>query len=98
MARELGGTPEIALGDAVAIIGDGSMSAGMAFEAMNNAGHLKKRMFVILNDNDMSIAPPVGALSSYLARLYEAEPFAPSACCPRRCKRARAGPRRCSRA
>ncbi|RME18746.1 MAG: 1-deoxy-D-xylulose-5-phosphate synthase [Alphaproteobacteria bacterium] len=75
MARELGGAPEIALGDAVAVIGDGSMSAGMAFEAMNNAGHLKKRMFVILNDNEMSIAPPVGALSSYLTRLYEAEPF-----------------------
>ncbi len=75
MARELGGTPEVALGDAIAVIGDGSMSAGMAFEAMNNAGHLKKRMFVILNDNEMSIAPPVGALSNYLSRLYEAEPF-----------------------
>jgi 1-deoxy-D-xylulose-5-phosphate synthase len=75
MARELGGTPDPALGDAVAVIGDGAMSAGMAFEAMNNAGHLKKRMFVILNDNDMSIAPPVGALSTYLSRLYEAEPF-----------------------
>jgi len=75
MARELGGTPDPALGDAVAVIGDGSMSAGMAFEAMNNAGHLDKRMFVILNDNDMSIAPPVGALSTYLSRLYEAEPF-----------------------
>ncbi|GKY86610.1 1-deoxy-D-xylulose-5-phosphate synthase [Sinisalibacter aestuarii] len=75
MARELGGTPDPALGDAVAVIGDGSMTAGMAFEALNNAGHLKKRMFVILNDNDMSIAPPVGALSTYLSRLYEAEPF-----------------------
>jgi len=75
MARELGGTPDPALGDSVAVIGDGAMSAGMAFEAMNNAGHLKKRMFVILNDNDMSIAPPVGALSTYLSRLYEAEPF-----------------------
>ena len=70
MARELGGTTPEGLGDAVAVIGDGSMSAGMAFEAMNNAGHLGKRMFVILNDNDMSIAPPVGALSSYLSRLY----------------------------
>jgi 1-deoxy-D-xylulose-5-phosphate synthase len=71
MAADLGGDP----GDAVAVIGDGSMSAGMAFEAMNNAGHLKKRMFVILNDNEMSIAPPVGALSSYLSRLYAGEPF-----------------------
>ncbi len=71
MAADLGGDP----GDAVAVIGDGSMSAGMAFEAMNNAGHLKKRMFVILNDNEMSIAPPVGALSSYLSRLYAQQPF-----------------------
>jgi 1-deoxy-D-xylulose-5-phosphate synthase len=51
------------------------MSAGMAFEAMNNAGHLKKRLIVILNDNEMSIAPPVGALSTYLSRLYAGEPF-----------------------
>lgn len=71
MAAHLGGDP----GDAVAVIGDGSMSAGMAFEAMNNAGHLKKRMFVILNDNEMSIAPPVGALSAYLSRIYAGEPF-----------------------
>ena len=71
MAADLGGDP----GDAVAVIGDGSMSAGMAFEAMNNAGHLKKRLFVILNDNEMSIAPPVGALSSYLSRLYSQAPF-----------------------
>jgi 1-deoxy-D-xylulose-5-phosphate synthase len=71
MAADLGGDP----GDAIAVIGDGSMSAGMAFEAMNNAGHLKKRMFVILNDNEMSIAPPVGALSSYLSRLYAQAPF-----------------------
>lgn len=71
MAAELGGDP----GDAVAVIGDGSMSAGMAFEAMNNAGHLKKRMFVILNDNEMSIAPPVGALSAYLSRMYAGQPF-----------------------
>jgi len=69
MAADLGGEP----GDAIAVIGDGSMSAGMAFEALNNAGHLKRRMFVILNDNEMSISPPVGALSSYLSRLY-AEP------------------------
>lgn len=71
MAAELGGDQ----GDAVAVIGDGSMSAGMAFEAMNNAGHLKQRMFVILNDNEMSIAPPVGALSAYLSRLYAEAPM-----------------------
>ena len=70
-AADLGGDP----GDAIAVIGDGSMSAGMAFEAMNNAGHLKKRLFVILNDNEMSIAPPVGALSSYLTKLYADGPF-----------------------
>lgn len=75
VARDLGGAPEAGLGDAIAVIGDGSMSAGMAFEAMNNAGHLKKRLFVVLNDNEMSIAPPVGALSSYLNRLYTQEPF-----------------------
>ena len=69
-ARDLGGAPENGLGDAIAVIGDGSMSAGMAYEAMNNAGHLKKRMFVILNDNEMSIAPPVGAMSAYLSKLY----------------------------
>jgi 1-deoxy-D-xylulose-5-phosphate synthase len=56
-------------GDAIAVIGDGSISAGMAYEAMNNAGHEKRRMFVILNDNDMSIAPPVGAMSTYLNQL-----------------------------
>ena len=71
MARELGGDP----GDAIAVIGDGAMSAGMAFEALNNAGHLGKRLFVILNDNEMSIAPPTGALSSYLTRLYTEGPF-----------------------
>jgi 1-deoxy-D-xylulose-5-phosphate synthase len=71
VAADLGGDP----GDAVAVIGDGSMSAGMAFEAMNNAGHLKKRLFVVLNDNEMSIAPPVGAMSSYLSRLYAGAPF-----------------------
>ena len=75
VARDLGGSIESGLGDAIAVIGDGSMSAGMAFEAMNNAGHLKKRLIVILNDNEMSIAPPVGALSSYLSRLYAGEPF-----------------------
>ena len=53
----------------IAVIGDGAMSAGMAYEAMNNAGALEARLIVILNDNDMSIAPPVGAMSAYLARL-----------------------------
>jgi 1-deoxy-D-xylulose-5-phosphate synthase len=75
VARDLGGSCDGGLGDAIAVIGDGAMSAGMAFEAMNNAGHLKKRLFVILNDNEMSIAAPVGALSSYLSRLYAGEPF-----------------------
>ena len=62
-------------GDGIAVIGDGSISAGMAYEAMNNAGHEKRRMFVILNDNEMSIAPPVGAMSSYLSGLYANTPF-----------------------
>lgn len=75
VARDLGGACPEGLGDAIAVIGDGAMSAGMAFEAMNNAGHLNKRLIVILNDNDMSIAPPVGAFSSYLSRLYAGEPF-----------------------
>ncbi|MEZ5750611.1 MAG: 1-deoxy-D-xylulose-5-phosphate synthase [Paracoccaceae bacterium] len=75
VARDLGGAPDPALGDAIAVIGDGSMSAGMAFEAMNNAGHLGKRLFVVLNDNEMSIAPPTGALSSYLSRLYAEKPL-----------------------
>ncbi len=61
-------------GDAIAVIGDGSISAGMAYEAMNNAGAEGRRMFVILNDNEMSIAPPVGAMSKYLSGLY-ASPF-----------------------
>ncbi len=75
VARDLGGTPEHGLGDCIAVIGDGSISAGMAYEAMNNAGHLDKRLIVILNDNEMSIAPPVGAMSSYLSRLYAGAPF-----------------------
>ena len=75
VAGDLGGAPEHGIGDTIAVIGDGAMSAGMAFEALNNAGHLKKRMFVILNDNKMSIAPPVGALSSYLSQLYAGAPF-----------------------
>ncbi len=75
VARDLGGAPAEGAGDAIAVIGDGAMSAGMAFEALNNAGHLKKRLIVILNDNEMSIAPPTGALSSYLSRLYAGAPF-----------------------
>ncbi len=75
VARDLGGAPDHGIGDCVAVIGDGAMSAGMAFEAMNNAGHLGKRLIVILNDNEMSIAPPVGAMSAYLSRLYAGAPF-----------------------
>ncbi len=75
VARDLGGAPDTGLGDAIAVIGDGAISAGMAYEAMNNAGHLKKRLIVILNDNEMSIAPPVGAMSSYLSQLYAGAPF-----------------------
>jgi len=59
----------------VAVIGDGAMSAGMAYEAMNNAGALRSRLVVILNDNDMSIAPPVGAMSAYLSRLLSSHSF-----------------------
>jgi 1-deoxy-D-xylulose-5-phosphate synthase len=59
----------------ICIIGDGAMSAGMAYEAMNNAGDLGKRIIVILNDNDMSIAPPVGAMSAYLSRLMSSRSF-----------------------
>ncbi len=59
----------------VCVIGDGAMSAGMAYEAMNNAGHLKNRFVVILNDNDMSIAPPVGAMSAYLSRMVSGKTY-----------------------
>jgi 1-deoxy-D-xylulose-5-phosphate synthase len=59
----------------IAVIGDGSMSAGMAYEAMNNAGAMRSRLIVVLNDNDMSIAPPVGAMSAYLSRLISSRPF-----------------------
>ncbi len=62
-------------GDAIAVIGDGSISAGMAYEALNNAGSEGRRLFVILNDNEMSIAPPVGAMSNYLSNLSNAGPF-----------------------
>ncbi len=70
-ARELGADT----GDAIAVIGDGAMTAGLAYEAMNNAGWLNNRLIVILNDNDMSIAPPVGAMSRYLSRLYAQGPL-----------------------
>ena len=59
----------------IAVIGDGAMSAGMAYEAMNNAGTMNNRLIVILNDNDMSISQPVGAMSSYLSRLITSQPY-----------------------
>lgn len=59
----------------VCVIGDGAMSAGMAYEAMNNAGAMKNKLIVILNDNDMSIAPPVGAMSAYLSRMISSKPY-----------------------
>jgi 1-deoxy-D-xylulose-5-phosphate synthase len=59
----------------IAVIGDGAMSAGMAYEAMNNAGAMDAKLIVILNDNDMSIAPPVGAMSAYLSRLVSSRPY-----------------------
>ncbi len=65
VARDLKGEKN----NVIAVIGDGAMSAGMAYEAMNNAGSMDSRLIIILNDNDMSIAPPVGAMSAYLARL-----------------------------
>jgi 1-deoxy-D-xylulose-5-phosphate synthase len=71
VARDLsGGTNNV-----IAVIGDGAMSAGMAYEAMNNAGAMNSRLIVILNDNDMSIAPPVGAMSAYLSRLYSGKTY-----------------------
>jgi 1-deoxy-D-xylulose-5-phosphate synthase len=71
VARDLSGGDN----NVIAVIGDGSMTAGMAYEAMNNAGAMDSRLIVILNDNDMSIAPPVGALSSYLARLISGRTY-----------------------
>jgi len=71
VANKLADTP----GRGIAVIGDGAMSAGMAYEAMNNAKQAGNRLVVILNDNDMSIAPPVGGLSAYLARLVSSEQF-----------------------
>ena len=61
--------------DVICVIGDGAMSAGMAYEAMNNAGSIASRLIVILNDNDMSIAPPVGAMSAYLSRLLSSRSY-----------------------
>ena len=72
VARDLGSET---VGDAIAVIGDGALSGGMAYEALNHAGHEGTRLIVILNDNEMSIAPPVGAMSSYLSRLYAGQPF-----------------------
>jgi 1-deoxy-D-xylulose-5-phosphate synthase len=71
VARDLEGKPH----NVVAVIGDGAMSAGMAYEAMNNAGAMNSRLIVVLNDNDMSIAPPVGAMSAYLARLISGKAY-----------------------
>ena len=71
VASELQGTPR----NVVAVIGDGAMSAGMAYEAMNNAGAMHARLVVILNDNEMSIAPPVGAMSAYLTRLLSSNSY-----------------------
>src|SRR4051812_23980269 len=71
VARDLSGGNN----NVVAVIGDGAMSAGMAYEAMNNAGAMNSRLIVILNDNDMSIAPPVGAMSAYLSRLYSGKTY-----------------------
>jgi 1-deoxy-D-xylulose-5-phosphate synthase len=71
VARDFEGKPH----NVIAVIGDGAMSAGMAYEAMNNAGAMNSRLIVVLNDNDMSIAPPVGALSAYLARLVSGRAY-----------------------
>jgi 1-deoxy-D-xylulose-5-phosphate synthase len=71
VASELSGETR----NVISVIGDGSMTAGMAYEAMNNAGSMDARLIVILNDNDMSIAPPVGALNNYLSRLISSKPF-----------------------
>ncbi len=73
VARDLKHEPDPR--NVIAVIGDGSMSAGMAYEAMNNAGAMKSRLIVILNDNDMSIAPPVGAMSAYLSKLISSRSF-----------------------
>jgi 1-deoxy-D-xylulose-5-phosphate synthase len=71
VARDLAGRRN----HVISVIGDGAMTAGMAYEAMNNAGSMDSKLIVILNDNDMSIAPPVGAMSAYLSRLISSRPF-----------------------
>src|SRR5450432_2978481 len=71
VARDLKGDDR----NVICVIGDGAMSAGMAYEAMNNAGALHSRLIVILNDNNMSIAPPTGAMSAYLARLVSSQTY-----------------------
>jgi 1-deoxy-D-xylulose-5-phosphate synthase len=71
VARDLSGRKN----NTIAVIGDGAMTAGMAYEAMNNAGAMESRLIVILNDNDMSIAPPVGAMAGYLARLFSGKTY-----------------------
>ena len=71
VASKLAGVPK----NVIAVIGDGAMTAGMAYEAMNNAGSMDAKLIVILNDNDMSIAPPVGALSAYLSQLISSKQF-----------------------
>ena len=71
VARDLAGGDN----NVIAVIGDGAMSAGMAYEAMNNAGSLRSKLIVILNDNDMSIAPPVGAMSAYLSKLLSSKSY-----------------------
>jgi 1-deoxy-D-xylulose-5-phosphate synthase len=71
VARDLSGKKN----NVIAVIGDGAMTAGMAYEAMNNAGAMESRLIVILNDNDMSIAPPVGAMAGYLARLFSGKTY-----------------------
>ena len=71
VASDMLGTPR----NVVAVIGDGAMSAGMAYEAMNNAGAMHARLIVVLNDNEMSIAPPVGAMSAYLTRLLSSNSY-----------------------
>src|SRR3979490_565810 len=71
VARDLSGQSH----NVVCVIGDGAMSAGMAYEAMNNAGATRSRLVIILNDNDMSIAPPVGAMSAYLSRVVSSSAY-----------------------
>ena len=103
VARDLGGACDTGHGDAIAVIGDGALSGGMAYEAMNNAGHLGKRLIVILNDNEMSIAPPTGAMSSTCRGFTRAprfkssrpQPKAPFPFCPNLFKKARDGQRNC---